>query len=853
MSFVKNIFNRNKSEERRIEVEEVGEESDATSVSEESSDTGFFTSPNSSGDLDTAALVDTDCNSISNFFGYWKNLINQEAKYQSQLNDLSKQLALRDAEANKLRFQMDELQRDVFAKSAGIDRLEAELQAAHKETELIRQRIRHLENDLDNYRRRNKDLEDDIIEKEENFTEYESNAKSKIEQLETLVNELQEKIKSLEYQLKILSEEKRKLDQRHAELLVERENEKRKVSETLEQAKLQKLEIEKKWKTDFEQLRTVNILKEQQLLDDFEWKLREVQQTCKKRLEDKDKVIEERLLEAYKDAEKKMKQAEELMAQMENVKTYEIQIEELKDLTQDQERNLKEMREQHDQMKETEDGLRNETKKLRNMIELEKENLQHMQRIHHQEILDKERTLKQTLNSKRIEIAVYWEERLLRECGRLKNELEQIHDEEKFLAMETARKEKDEEMANNKKEWDRKLRDCLKEINLLKRSLTEKDSYYQEEIVRSQTSTDRDIMELRRLMDKIDMMHHEKYEKLVNEHDEEIERINEEHVKKIHEVELYWQNQLAALRSTLESAKEQMEQESEQKIDSIIHQHRTDLDSQWENLIHQKDESIRLMEEEYVSKYKTLEEQCQIQQKSHSSREIELLKTIDSLKNELQSKSLTIDDLQNNVETLEGGVQVLNNEIAQQGDQSSRSRKESEAKIRGLQETVAKLMEQQEKEREQYRMKFFGNHKQNQETIDHLQRKCQCLTKLFEEVRQRYERRESRLEDLNKISDLKQVIAEQEKDLACINEEKRYFQMRLMSLEKQLEENASFDSEYDDPEVVKELESRYQVQEPSSPEDVTQNGCTAPQLMFSTQLSIPNSVSIPPTIVECDE
>lgn len=53
---------------------------------------------------------------------YRKNLINQEAKFQSQLNDLSKQLSVRDAEANKLRFQMEELQRDVFAKSAGIDR-----------------------------------------------------------------------------------------------------------------------------------------------------------------------------------------------------------------------------------------------------------------------------------------------------------------------------------------------------------------------------------------------------------------------------------------------------------------------------------------------------------------------------------------------------------------------------------------------------------------------------------------------------------------------------------------------------------------------------------------------------------
>lgn len=56
-----------------------------------------------------------------------KNLINQEAKFQSQLNDLTKELSVRDAEATKLRFQMDELQRDVFAKSVGMDRKTSDL------------------------------------------------------------------------------------------------------------------------------------------------------------------------------------------------------------------------------------------------------------------------------------------------------------------------------------------------------------------------------------------------------------------------------------------------------------------------------------------------------------------------------------------------------------------------------------------------------------------------------------------------------------------------------------------------------------------------------------------------------
>lgn len=99
-------------------------------------------------------------------------------------------------------------------------------------------------------------------------------------------------------------------------------------------------------------------------------------------------------------------------------------------------------------------------------------------------------------------------------------------------------------------------------------------------------------------------------------------------------------------------------------------------------MIHQKSQAIKLVEEEYVTKLKTLEEQFYTQQKSHAAREVELLKTIDSLKNDLQSKDSTIDDLQNNVDTLEGGVQVLHHEIAQQGEQLLKSSQDADYKIR---------------------------------------------------------------------------------------------------------------------------------------------------------------------------
>lgn len=43
------------------------------------------------------------------------------------------------------------------------------------------------------------------------------------------------------------------------------------------------------------------------------------------------------------------------------------------------------------------------------------------------------------------------------------------------------------------------------------------------------------------------------------------------------EAEAHWQNQIAAVRATLDSAKEQMERESQQKIENLIQQHRSEL------------------------------------------------------------------------------------------------------------------------------------------------------------------------------------------------------------------------------------------------------------------------------------
>jgi hypothetical protein len=51
-----------------------------------------------------------------------RGLVSQEARLQEQLTELTVQLTARDNEFNKLRYQMEDLQRDVLIKSSGMDR-----------------------------------------------------------------------------------------------------------------------------------------------------------------------------------------------------------------------------------------------------------------------------------------------------------------------------------------------------------------------------------------------------------------------------------------------------------------------------------------------------------------------------------------------------------------------------------------------------------------------------------------------------------------------------------------------------------------------------------------------------------
>lgn len=97
-------------------------------------------------------------------------------------------------------------------------------------------------------------------------------------------------------------------------------------------------------------------------------------------------------------------------------------------------------------------------------------------------------------------------------------------------------------------------------------------------------------------MDKIDMTHHENYEKLIIQHDEELgkvflgkillksnatvfclEKVNEEHEQQLRELENQWKGKMLDVTTNIEQVREQIEKEAQQKMGSLVEQHRNEL------------------------------------------------------------------------------------------------------------------------------------------------------------------------------------------------------------------------------------------------------------------------------------
>ncbi|KAL1460826.1 hypothetical protein WDU94_012769, partial [Cyamophila willieti] len=220
-----------------------------------------------------------------------RDLLSEKSTHEDRIHNLISDLELKQLEQNQLKGKIGELENQVLTKTWAMDRQEAEMTSAMKESEHLRNKLRRLEDDLTEYRLKNSDLTEELVRKvaEENKRKEETCDFFKIRELEEKLYDANEKIKAFEEELNEMK--------RNQEIAKEAENIKKAdtevemkiMREALDEALKQKSILQKRFESEFNQLRNVNTAQEQQLLDDFEWKLREVEQSCKKKILEADK------------------------------------------------------------------------------------------------------------------------------------------------------------------------------------------------------------------------------------------------------------------------------------------------------------------------------------------------------------------------------------------------------------------------------------------------------------------------------------------------------------------------------------------------------------------------------------
>lgn len=438
-----------------------------------------------------------------------KELAAQEERYQKQVDHLTHTLAEKQEEvqnltqrledlrgakdrlndSEQLQLRLDTLQKELREKAVAMDSVKVELQYSKNEVELTKSRLKKLEEDLDNARQKNISLQSQIT------------ANSNCERGE----ELDAKISTLEDRLKISQAEKEKLTKTIEEIETERDDEIKIIQDALEEAAQEREELIASFEKEFQNINSMNSNREQQLMEDFEWKLREIEKDHKKKLEEKDRMAENTMHRHKRHAD------------------------------------------------DTEAEFQQKQEKMKNELNAE------------------------------------WEDKLRTECSRLKAELDNLHAEEKHLAVESMKVQKEQEIRTLKQSWELRQEEMTKEISTLKDSLTDKDAYYHKEMENLRTNADRDVWELRRKLQKLDEKNWTQQELLQEKHTEDMERLRQDFKERVGDLEA---RLVVTSRTSTEDERRQLEKMHNDELEHLCEQHRNSMERLREELECEKFQAV---------------------------------------------------------------------------------------------------------------------------------------------------------------------------------------------------------------------------------------------------------------------
>uniref|UniRef100_A0A2A4K7F5 Golgin subfamily A member 6-like protein 22 n=1 Tax=Heliothis virescens TaxID=7102 RepID=A0A2A4K7F5_HELVI len=516
-----------------------------------------------------------------------KTLVSQESKFQTQVATLTELADNRCGEAERARELISAYRKEIEEKDQEIEQLKCELASAYKESELIRQRSRSLEEELSAARTCSANLADQLHRRND----------ESIRQLRAELEDALGQRAELESRVLALERDKERLEQ---EKIVQEQ----KAQEALAAAEA----CTSKWRAAHEAARSQAAARAERMLADCEWKMRELE----KRARDADK------------------QNKELTATVEQLKSdpkpspaQVAELQQLRGVVTEQQRSVQSLTLQLQRVETREEALKLEVHRLKELLERETVSGKEKDERYRKEVQRLEQQHSKTVETLRAEHHAA--------AASSRAALERAHAERTRAALAQLRAEAEQDARNA----DRKLREVTTRFENLKEVLANKESQFERAIAEAHSKADWDIMQLRHMLDKADINYANKVEEMSERFEKEKESLIEEWSEKVRVIEEQAATAADDAKNLLESTRMRLIAERMEQVNKLKELHRQEMDDQWEQFMEDKENCLARMKTE-----------CRQEgEEDRVKREKELIEEIAELKSQLQSQSSEYDHL----------------------------------------------------------------------------------------------------------------------------------------------------------------------------------------------------------------
>ncbi|XP_032910130.1 protein FAM184A isoform X5 [Catharus ustulatus] len=341
------------------------------------------------------------------------------------------------------------------------------------------------------------------------------------------------------------------------------------------------------------------------------------------------------------------------------------------------------------------------------------------------------------------DLEIKWTENLRQECNKLREELRLQHEEDKKAAMTQLLQLKEREKNAARDGWQKKVEDLLDQISLLKQNLEMQLSQSQSSLQQLQAQFSQERQRLTQEIQELEEEHQQRHKSLQEAHIlafQNMEETKEQEQKELEErLQQKHSEELHALKETHKQAMEGFKLEMEQELQTL----RFELEDEGKAMLASLRSELNHQHAAAIDQLRHNHQQELVAAKMELERSIELCRRqekeflcrISDLQDELRHRDHHIAELDKEILHLHENISALTKELEFKGKEILRIHSESNQQIS------------------------------------------------LEEMEEKYKNRESRPEDLQLISELKDLIAERDQLIKKLIEDKKFYQLELVNRE----------------------------------------------------------------------